>query len=74
MDEVMRGGGMWTCEEGEMGRMEKEVGWTRCMQGGLVKLMRGDGLIEVTVDSRRGGQIVGDVKQGEVRSMESGVR
>ena len=35
---------------------------------------RGDGLIEVTGDMRRGGWIVGDVKCGEVRSMESGVQ
>ena len=31
-------------------------------------------MIEVTVDARRGGRIVGDVKCGEVRSMESGMQ
>ena len=57
-------------EDGQI--MEKEVGWTVCMRGGLIKLMQG--LIEVTGDARRGGWIVGDVKCRKVRSMESGVR
>ena len=71
--------GMWTCGDEKRGRWADngEGSWVDRMYARWVNkadASRGDGLIEVTGDVRRGGWIVGDVKCGEVRSMESGVR